>query len=90
MSDKTPSDRVINEQQIFDDPNEFSMYIETIAAENHQTCLEALVNYIEERDIDVEMIGNVISPTLKDKLYQNFAEAGLIKTENTLNDFLIR
>lgn len=82
---------IVKEQQIFQEPNEFSMYIETIAAEKNQTCLEALVDYIEDRDIeDLESLGEIISPSLKDKLYQNFVDLGMIRSQNTLLDFLVK
>lgn len=82
---------IVKEQQIFQEPNEFSMYIETIAAEKKQTCLEALVDYIEDRDIeDLESLSEIISPSLKDKLYQNFVDLGMIRSQNTLLDFLVK
>lgn len=82
---------IVKEQQIFQEPNEFSMYIETIAAEKNQTCLEALVDYIEDRDIeDLESLSEIISPSLKDKLYQNFVDLGMIRSQNTLLDFLVK
>lgn len=81
------TDNTINEQQIFQDPNEFSIYIETLAKEHHQTCLEALVDFIESRDIEIESLVDIISPSLKDKLQENFIEVGLMKSQNTLTDF---
>lgn len=81
------SDKIVDEQQIFQDPNEFSIYIETKAVENHQTCLEALVDFIESKDIEIDTIVDIISPSLRDKLKENFIEAGLMKAQNTLTDF---
>ena len=81
------TNNTINEQQIFQDPNEFSIYIETLAKEHYQTCLEALVDFIESRDIEIESLVDIISPSIKDKLQENFIEAGLMKSQNTLTDF---
>lgn len=77
----------INEQQIFSEPNEFSMYIETVASHNHQSCLEALVDYIDQRDIDIEKLADLINPSLKAKLFEDFVDLGMMKSQSTLTDF---
>lgn len=79
--------KLVQEQIIFQDPNEFSVFIESTAAKKHQTCLEVLVDYVEERDIEVESIANLISPSLRAKLEQNFVESGLMRSTPTLTDF---
>lgn len=78
---------IVNEQPIFQDPNEFSIYIESIAKERHMTCLEVLVDFIETRNIEIESLVDIISPSLRDKLRLDFIEAGLMKSQNTLTEF---
>lgn len=89
MTNNLLDDTTVVEQQIFQDPNEFSIYIESIANERHITCLEALVDFIESKDVDIEVIADIISPSLRDKLKENFIDIGLMKSQNTLTDFFI-
>lgn len=81
------TDCEIDEQKIFTDPNEFSMYIETVASNSGQSCLDTLVDYIESKSIDIEHLNQLISPSLKSKLFTDFVDRGMITVRNTLTDF---
>lgn len=74
-------------QQIFKDPIEFSMYIEEKANRSGQTCLETLIEFLEDKDIEVEKIKNHLSQSLQDKIRQDFVDLGMIRPNNTLNEF---
>lgn len=74
-------------QQIFKDPIEFSMYIEEKAKESDQTCLETLIEFLEDKDIEIEKIKNHLSQSLQDKLRQDFVDLGMIRPHNTLTEF---
>ena len=67
--------------------SEFSQFIETKAYKDNVTCLEALVEFIEDKEVDIEKIKNLISPSLRDKLRENFIDRGMLRPEQTLNDF---
>ena len=77
----------MTEPKIFKEASEFSQYIELKAYKDDVTCLDALVEFINDRDIDVEKIKNLVSPSLRDKLRENFIERGMLRPEQTLNDF---
>lgn len=51
------------------------------------TCLDALMDYVETHDIDLDNIGQYISPTLKAILYKESCDKGLIKDPNTSKVF---
>ena len=53
-------------QLVFKDPIDFSMYIEEKAKENDQTCLETLIEFLEDKEIEIEKIKNHLSQSLQD------------------------
>lgn len=74
--------------RIFKEATEFSQFIEQQALKQDQTCLETVIQYIEDRDIDMERMKNLIAPSLKSKLMNDFMELGMIKGENDISEFL--
>jgi hypothetical protein len=52
----------------------FSLHIETEASRTHVSCLDTLVAYCEEADIDVESVAILVNSSLKARL-QAEAEA---------------
>lgn len=74
-------------QQVFKDPIEFSMFIEEKAKENDQTCLETLIEFLEDKEIEIEKIKNHLSQSLQDKIRQDFVDLGMIRANTTLNEF---
>ncbi len=76
-----------NTSQIFKDPVEFSLFIETKARDDKSTCLETLIAFLEDKDIEVDKIRNLLSQSLQDKLRQDFVETGMIGNQNTLDSF---
>jgi UDP-glucose 6-dehydrogenase len=52
----------------FRSPNEFSLYIEGRVAAQDISYMEAIIQYCEEVDIDVESISKLINQSLKDKV----------------------
>lgn len=77
----------MSENKIFKEASEFSQFIETKAFQDNVTCLEALVEFIEDKEVDIERIKNLISPSLRDKLRENFIDRGMLRPEQTLDDF---
>lgn len=74
-------------QHVFKDPIDFSMYIEEKAKENGQTCLETLIEFLEDKEIEIEKIKNHLSQSLQDKIRQDFVDLGMIRANTTLNEF---
>ena len=74
-------------QHVFKDPIDFSMYIEEKANENDQTCLETLIEFLEDKEIEIEKIKNHLSQSLQDKIRQDFVDLGMIRANTTLNEF---
>jgi hypothetical protein len=57
----------------FRSPNEFSLYIEEKVTREKIGYMDAIIQYCEEIDIDIESISKLINQSLRDKV-QNEAE----------------
>jgi len=57
----------------------FSIFIESTASQQRLTCLERLVSYCEEEDIDVESAAVLINHSLKDKIQAEAEAIHLLK-----------
>ena len=57
----------------FRSPNEFSLYIEEKVTKEKVGYMDAIIQYCEEIDIDIESISKLINQSLRDKV-QNEAE----------------
>lgn len=57
----------------------FSIYIETTAVQKRMTCIETLVAYCEEEDIDVTSVALLINQSLKNKLQAEGESVNLLK-----------
>lgn len=57
----------------FRSPNEFSLYIEEKVISDKISYMDAVIQYCNDIDIDVEAVANLINQSLKDKI-QNEAE----------------
>jgi hypothetical protein len=58
---------------------EFSMFIEKKALERNIKCMEALLQYCEEKDIDPTAIATMISASLKEKIRAEAENINLLK-----------
>lgn len=72
---------------IFQSANEFSIYIEKKANESRSTVLETMIQFINDYDVEPDLLKPLISQSLKDKLEQDFIDIGLIRAKPTLLDF---
>lgn len=68
----------------FRSPNEFSIYIDEMVLKYKITYMEAVINYCNEIDIDVESIGNLINSKLKEKIQMEAEQANLMKPRGHL------
>ena len=65
----------------FMDKNKFSMTIENIVKDSNTTInyIDAIVNYCETKDIEVESIVKLIAPSLKEKIKAEATRLNYIK-----------
>lgn len=73
-------------KNLFKNPNEFSIYIETIASSEGINYYQALINFCEENDVDYEVVAKNISVPLKQKIASEFADIGLLQKTATLDE----
>lgn len=72
---------------MFMNSSQFSIHIEELAIKKNLTLLEAIILFCEENYIDVIEVVPLISPTLRDKLQQNYQDLGLLPIQETLESF---
>ena len=72
-------DELIDEN--FMDKNKFSMTIENIVKDSNRTInyIDAIVDYCESRDIEVETVVKLIAPSLKEKIKAEATRLNYIK-----------
>lgn len=64
---------------MFQNANEFSMFIEKKALEEEMTYVETIIHFCEEHSLEPENIAAMINPSLKAKLEINFQDMNYIK-----------
>ena len=63
---------------------EFSLIIEGVVKDKRPiTCMDAILWYCEENQIEVESVGRLISKALKEKIQVEASKANLIKIPET-------
>jgi hypothetical protein len=68
----------------FRSPNEFSIYIDEIVTKKKIGYMDAVIEYCNEKDIDVESIGPLINVKLREKIQLEAEQANLIKPRGHL------
>lgn len=68
----------------FRSSNEFGMYIDEYVLNNKTTYMEAVINYCNEMDIDIESIGTLVNQKLKEKIQIEAEQANLMKPRGHL------
>ena len=68
----------------FTNSNDFSMFIEQQALKRKIGYMETLLEYCEQKDIDPGAIGNLLSPSLKEKIRAEAEEMNLLKKSGKL------
>jgi hypothetical protein len=67
----------------FRSPSEFSYFIEGTARRTKTSCIDILINFCLENEIESESIAKLINPSLKEKLESEAQELNLLKTKST-------
>ena len=71
----------------FASANEFSMFIEETAIKEGMDLIDVILNYCEEKDIDVDVTAKLVTKSLKEKLAIEFQQRKMLRSENgTLED----
>ena len=68
----------------FRSPTEFSLYIDEIVSKFNVTYMDAVINYCNEKDIDVDSIGPLINLKLREKIQMEAEVANMIKPRGHL------
>jgi len=68
----------------FRSPNEFSLYIEEKVTKEKVGYMDAIIQYCEEVDIDVESISKLINQSLKDKVQIEAEDGNYFKKRGKL------
>jgi hypothetical protein len=68
----------------FRSPNEFSLHIEEQVSRHKIGYMDAVIQYCEEVDIDIESISKLINQSLKDKIQYEAEENNFMKRRGKL------
>jgi hypothetical protein len=83
MNEKELTDGLVITKR-FRSPNEFSLYIEEQVRTMRIPYIEAIINYCNEQDIDVERVAGLISPALRDKIQVEAEDQNMIRRSGKL------
>lgn len=68
----------------FRSPNEFALYIESIVLSQKIPYMEAVINYCNEIDIEVDSVGPLINQTIREKIQMEAEQANMMKPRGHL------
>lgn len=63
----------------FSTAHEFSSWVQAQSKERRMTCMDVIIDYCAERDIDIEAVTVLINKVLKEKIRIEAEEAHLMK-----------
>lgn len=68
----------------FRSPNEFSIYIDEMVSKLNINYMDAVINYCNEKDIEIDSIGPLINQKLREKIQMEAENANMIKPRGHL------
>lgn len=68
----------------FRSPTEFSLYIEERVSKERLGYMDAIIDYCNTNDVDLESIGSLVTTSLKEKVQLEAEEANLMKPRGKL------
>lgn len=68
----------------FRSPNEFSIYIDEMRLKHDISYMDAVINYCNEKDIDIDSIGPLINQKLREKIQIEAEQENMIKPRGHL------
>lgn len=63
----------------FASANEFSIWVQAQAQLTKLSCMDTIINYCTEKDIDIEAVAPLINKVLKEKIRTEAEEANLMR-----------
>ena len=68
----------------FRSPTEFSLYIEERVSKERLGYMDAIIDYCYHNSVDIENIGNLVTPSLKEKIQLEAEEANMMRPKGKL------
>lgn len=68
---------------IFKNETDFSLYIEEESIRKNSSCIDTLIEYCEDNDLDVNDVSSLVNRSLKERLANEYAERNMLKLQNT-------
>ena len=68
----------------FRSPTEFSLYIEDRVSKERLGYMDAIIDYCYHNSVDIENIGNLVTPSLKEKIQLEAEEANMMRPKGKL------
>ena len=68
----------------FRSPTEFRLYIDEQVSAFKITYMDAVINYCNEKEIDIDSIGSLINQKLREKIQMEAEQANMIKPRGHL------
>ena len=68
----------------FRSPNEFSIYIDEMRLKHDLSYMDAVINYCNEKNIDIDSIGPLINQKLREKIQIEAEQENMIKPRGHL------
>lgn len=75
------------DKEMLNDKVLFSLFVQQSATQNKTRILDVLSDLIETYDLDQEDVADALTDSVKGILKEEFIESGMMKRENTLEDF---
>lgn len=82
MNDEISDSFIITKR--FRSPNEFSLYIEERVAKEKIGYMDAIIDYCNTNEVDVDSIGNLVNASLKQKVQVEAEEQNMLKPKGRL------
>lgn len=82
MSDEINDSFIITKR--FRSPNEFSLYIEERVVKERIGYMDAIIDYCNTNEVDVDSIGNLVNASLKQKVQVEAEEQNMLKPKGRL------
>ena len=70
----------------FPTASEFSLHIEQLALKNKTTCVQALIDYCEDHDLESEVVAKMVNKSLREKIAVEFSDLGMLPRAAGLYD----
>jgi len=68
----------------FRSPTEFSLHIEERVSKERIGYMDAIIDYCYHNSVDIENIGNLVTPSLKEKIQLEAEDANMMRPKGKL------